>query len=254
MKYILTIDQGTSSLKTALWTERGELVADAARDYPLHRPDPLRAEMDANAWWAAACDTIRAALASGRVDPRDVAGVGVDGIGWTLVPVGRDCAPLAPAMIWLDRRAETETAWLRELPAAGRLVDMVANPIDPAYVTPKLLWLRRNRPEIFEAAHQFLTASGFLVARLTGEFTCDYTQAYGYHFFDIRAERWDADAARLLGVFQITFTDLDLTSYPVPPGSILPLFAQLGLVNASYGAKPALAVWDSARAVPFGAR
>ena len=58
-----------------------------------------------------------------------------------------------------------------------------------------------------------------------------------------------ADEARLLGVYQITFTDLDLSSYPVPSGSILPLFAQLGLVDASYRAKPALAVWDSALAV-----
>jgi hypothetical protein len=70
----------------------------------------------------------------------------------------------------------------------------------------------------------------------------------------IRRQMQLADAARLLGVFQITFTDLDLASYPVQPGSILPLFAQLGLVDASYAAKPALTVWDSVRAIPFGAR
>jgi hypothetical protein len=70
----------------------------------------------------------------------------------------------------------------------------------------------------------------------------------------VRRQMQLADAARLLGVFQITFTDLDLASYPVPSGSILPLFAQLGLVDASYAAKPALAVWDSVRAIPFGAR
>jgi hypothetical protein len=61
----------------------------------------------------------------------------------------------------------------------------------------------------------------------------------------IRRQMQLADEAKLLGVFQITFTDLDLSSYPVPSGSILPLFAQLGLVDASYRAKPALAVWDS---------
>jgi hypothetical protein len=55
-----------------------------------------------------------------------------------------------------------------------------------------------------------------------------------------------ADEARLAGVYQITFTDLDLTSYPVPPGSILPLFAHLGLVDAELRAKPALAAWDRA--------
>lgn len=65
----------------------------------------------------------------------------------------------------------------------------------------------------------------------------------------IRRQMQLADEASLLGVFQITFTDLDLASYPVPSGSILPLFAQLGLVDASYRAKPALAVWDSVLAV-----
>jgi hypothetical protein len=64
----------------------------------------------------------------------------------------------------------------------------------------------------------------------------------------IRRQMQLADEAKLLGVFQITFTDLDLSSFPVPTGSILPLFAQLGLVDASYRAKPALAVWDSVRA------
>jgi hypothetical protein len=67
----------------------------------------------------------------------------------------------------------------------------------------------------------------------------------------IRRQMQLADAAKLAGVFQITFTDLDLASFPVPQGSILPLFAQLGLVDASYRAKPALAVWDSVKAVPF---
>jgi hypothetical protein len=58
-----------------------------------------------------------------------------------------------------------------------------------------------------------------------------------------------ADAAHLAGVFQITFTDLDLVSYQQPPGSILPLFAQLGMVDVNYRHKAALAVWDSVRAL-----
>jgi hypothetical protein len=64
----------------------------------------------------------------------------------------------------------------------------------------------------------------------------------------IRRQMQLADAAKLIGVFQITFTDLDVSTFNLPPGSILPLFAQLGLVNASYRPKPALAVWDSVRA------
>ena len=64
----------------------------------------------------------------------------------------------------------------------------------------------------------------------------------------IRRQMELADNARLVGVFQITFSDFELASFPVPPGSILPLFAQLGLVDVNYRAKPALAVWDGVRA------
>ena len=64
----------------------------------------------------------------------------------------------------------------------------------------------------------------------------------------IRRQMQIADAARLVGVFQITFTDLDLASFQLPPGSILPLFAQTGMVDINYRPKPALAVWDSVRA------
>jgi xylulokinase len=79
------------------------------------------------------------------------------------------------------------------LPEADRLVNLVANPIDPAYITPKLLWLKQHQPQIFDTAYRFLDATGFITAKLTGEFVCDHTPAYGYHFFDIMRARWDVD-------------------------------------------------------------
>jgi xylulokinase len=113
-------------------------------------------------------------------------------VGWTLIPVDRTGAPLQPAMIWLDRRAEQETDWLKSLPEADSLVNLDANPLDAAYITPKLIWLKKNHPDIFDSAHKFLEATGFIVSRFTGTFVCDHTQAYGYHFFDIRNQKWDS--------------------------------------------------------------
>jgi xylulokinase len=199
-QYILTLDLGTSSAKTALWTDAGALAAETSQSYALHRPNALYAEMDAQVWWDAVCATTRAVLAQSGVAPQDVAGIGVDGIGWTLVAVDQAINPLYPALIWLDRRAEPEARWLASLPEANAWIDLAANPLDPAYITPKLVWLQRHHPEIFDATRQFLTASGFLVARLTGECVCDYTQAYGYHFFDLRREKWDEKIARRLAM------------------------------------------------------
>lgn len=199
-QFIITVDVGTSSTKTSLWTEAGELVAHASSAYHLHRAEPLWAEIGADAWWRAVCETIKRVLTKSGVDPVSIAGIGVDGVGWTLIPVDVVGNPLRPAMIWLDRRAEEETAWLKSLPEAEDLVNLDANPLDAAYITPKLIWLKKNHPDIFYSAHKFLEATGFIVSRFTGEFVCDYTQAYGYHFFDIRNEEWDQLAAQKLGI------------------------------------------------------
>jgi len=200
IQHILTIDVGTSSTKTSLWTETGQLIAHASSAYPLNRPEPLWVEIDGDVWWRAVCGTIQTVLSTGGVDPASIAGIGVDAVGWTLIPVDRAGNPLHPAMIWLDRRAEEETTWLKSLPQAESLVNLNANPLDAAYITPKLVWLRKNHPDIFGSAYKFLDATGFIVSRLTGKFICDYTQAYGYHFFDIRNEKWDQQATQVIGV------------------------------------------------------
>ncbi len=198
--YIVTVDQGTSGTKTALWDPQGVVVAESSAPCDLDRPSALWAEIDPERWWGAMCETVAAVLGRAGVAARDVAAVALDGIGWSLVPVDASFRVLAPAMTWLDRRAEEEAAELRARPDAARLVELAANPIDAAYITPKLLWLRRHRPEVFEGTRWFLTASGFLTARLTGEATCDLTQAYGFHCFDMRRDRWDEVAAASLGI------------------------------------------------------
>lgn len=198
MAYLLTIDVGTSSTKTALWDETGSIVAESVSAYSLQRPHPLWAEIEAEIWWDAVCSTIEQVISG--INPHDIAGIGVDSVGWTLIPVDTTGTPLSPAMIWLDRRAEQEAAWLKAIPEADRLVYLAANPLDAAYITPKLLWLKQHQPQIFDRSTQFLSATGFIVACLTGEFTCDMTQAYGNHFFDITQERWDEWAASVIGV------------------------------------------------------
>src|SRR5215216_3277481 len=171
-RFILTVDVGTSSTKTSLWTEAGQLVAHATSNYDLQRAEPLWAEIDGNTWWQAVCETIHTVLATSEVDPASIAGIGVDAVSWTLIPVDRAGNPLRTAMIWLDRRAESETNWLKSLPEAEALVNLNANPLDAAYITPKLLWLRNHQPDIFNSAYKFLEATGFIVSRLTGEFVC----------------------------------------------------------------------------------
>ena len=198
--YIITVDIGTSSAKTVLWSLDGVAVAQASEAYPLQRPHPVWAEIDAELWWRATCRTVRQVIAESGVDSAAIVGVGVDAVGWTLVPVDAAGDPLRPAIIWLDRRADVEAERLRALPGSDQLVELDANPLDPAYITPKLIWLLGHEPDVVRKTRTYLGSTGFLVSRLTGALTCDYTQAYGYHFFDMRQECWSAEAADRIGV------------------------------------------------------
>jgi xylulokinase len=199
-QYILKVDVGTSSTKTSLWDQKGVTIAKVSAANIVNRPSPLQAEIDGNQWWQTVVQTIRQVVSESGISPDDIAGIGIDGIGWALVPVDQNVNPLAPVMIWQDRRSSDEAAWLNSLPESAYLIDLVANPIDEAYIAPKMVWLRKNQPEIFDSTYRFLGATGFIVARLTGEFTCDHTQGYGYHFFDIRNKRWNEKAAKVIGV------------------------------------------------------
>lgn len=200
MSYLIAVDIGTSSAKTAVRDETGRLLAEASAETPVQRPSPTWAEMDVEEWWRAACTTIRQVIACAGINPQEVLGIGVDGISWTLIPVDQQLRALCPAMIWQDRRAEDEAAWLRAQPEAEQWFNLVANPLDPAYVTPKLLWLRQHNPRAFYDAAAFLNSTGFIVARMTGALTCDYTQAYAYHFYDVHHDCWDAGVAQRLGI------------------------------------------------------
>lgn len=199
-RYLIGIDIGTSSLKTAVWRDDGVMLAKATYDYAVVRPYPTWAEMNPLDWWDAACATLRAVLSESKIDPAAVAGVGVDGLGWSPALVDVHDVPVYPSLIWLDRRTDAEAKTLQAHPDAAYLVDLVANPIDPAYITTKLIWLQKNEPALYRRIHKMHTSSGFLVKKLTGEDICDYTQAYGFHCFDIRRERWDEKAADILGI------------------------------------------------------
>jgi len=85
------------------------------------------AEIVADVWLQAVWETIQNVLATSGVAPTSVASICVDEVGWMLIPVDRARNPLHPAMIWLDRRAEAETNWLKSLPEAHSLVNLDAN-------------------------------------------------------------------------------------------------------------------------------
>lgn len=199
-RLLLGIDSGTSGCKLTVFDFEGRVVAAAAGSYHTAYSKAGYAEQDASAWWKTICQTLQNLIEVQKVDPRAIAAIGIDGISWVCLPVDRKGAPLRKAMIWLDRRAEKQAAWLRETLGEEELIRLSGNPVDPAYITPKILWLRENEPEVYAQTARFLQSNAFIVYKLTGEWSQDYSQAYGFHFFDMAKGVWNENMAEAMGI------------------------------------------------------
>jgi xylulokinase len=197
---ILAVDIGTSSTKVTAWGDDGARHADVSVGYGSTSREALSGEIDADRWWTATVEGIGAALAAAGVSGREVRCLAIDGIGWTLLPLDASFRPLRRAITWLDRRAEPDAQALIASEIGPRLMALDANPIDAAYVVPKIKWLSRTEPAIFERARWFATTAGYVAARMTGNLVMDETEAYGFHCFNIAKGSWERWAAEGLGI------------------------------------------------------
>lgn len=168
------IDVGTTGLKAVAVNAGGKLLREKTVRYPT-RLAGLGAEQDAEAWWDAAIESLPEVVGG-----EPVSGVAVTCQAPTLVCVDANVEPLGAALTWIDRRAGEEA---REIAQSTR---PTRNPSDPYFGTAKLLWLARNRPEEIRGASAVLCANGFIVGRLTGEFSFDETTAGLF-------QGWDGD-------------------------------------------------------------
>jgi len=192
---LLGVDIGTSSSKAVLTRLDGTVVASAQREHRLSLPHPGWAEHDAeHVWWA---DLLALLGELGRESLAGVGGVCISGIGPCLLPVDRDGVPLRAAVLYgIDTRASSEVQELTERYGADVVLASGGSPLTSQAVGPKLLWLRRHEPEVWERTERFLMASSFAVLRLTGEYVLDHHSASQCNpLYDLRGECWREDWA-----------------------------------------------------------
>lgn len=189
----LGIDIGTFETKGVIVSAEGEVVASARRAHTMQVPQAGWAEHDAKAvWWGDFTAVSQELIATSRIAPSDIRAVGCSGIGPCMLPVDAAGNPLMNAVLYgVDTRAAEEIDELTAEIGAERLIEAGGNALTSQSVGPKILWLRRHRPEIFAAAAHFLNSTSFLVRRLTGETVVDHYSACGFSpLYDVASHTW----------------------------------------------------------------
>ncbi len=198
MTTYLGIDVGTSAVKAVLVDEEQTVLAEAQETLNVSRPRPLWSEQDPDDWWRAVegvTDAIRTA------EPRafsTVRAIGLSGQMHGAVLLGESDRPLRPAILWNDGRSFAEARQLGE--EFGELSHAVGVIPMPGFTAPKLLWVARHEPEIFDAIRTVLLPKDYIRLKLTGERKTDMSDAAGTWWLDEVSRSWSDKALAATGL------------------------------------------------------
>jgi xylulokinase len=194
----LGLDIGTTGCKAAVFHDDGRLAALAYREYPLLSPQPGWAEVDSARVCRDCCDAIREAVAASRADP--VRAMGISSQGEAFTPVSASGEFLGNGMVSSDARAVDIVASFSREFGAERLYELTGHTPHPMFTLYKLLWLRRERPDVFRAARRFLCFEDLFQHHLGLEPAISWPLAGRTMLFNVRTHQWDDTILDAIGL------------------------------------------------------
>lgn len=199
--FLLGIDVGTTGCKTELIDLQGNTVARSYREYPLIYPRISWVEHDAETgWWQAAVDTTREVLALSAIDSKEIKGISISCTN-ALVAVDASGKPLRPAIMQFDKRTIPQVQRIKST-LGDKIIRITGNqPAASGTSAPIILWIKENEPEVFAKTHKFLWPGGFVVHRLTGRFTMEWSRASWTCLFETGGKRqWSQDLCNAMDI------------------------------------------------------
>lgn len=194
--FLLGIDIGTYESKGVLVDHSGKVIASSTVPHEMIIPRQGWAEHDPEkTWWGDFVTLSGKLLEKSGIKANAIAGIGVSAIAPCMLPVDKDNNPLRMGVLYgVDTRAREEIWELMERLGEERVFALTGNELSSQAVGPKILWLKKNEPEIYQKAAKFLTASSFIVSRLTGKTVIDHlTASFFTPLYDFYQGKWSEE-------------------------------------------------------------
>ena len=204
--YFLGIDIGSSSIKTAVLqvSEAGlpdAIIGKANIEYPTYYPIENSSEQSADDWNHAVTVAIKTAVSNMSQDEKNrIVGISFSSQAGSIYPADENNKPLHNALTWMDTRASKENSEVIEALGYDSVVEKSGWKPTPADCISKLLWLKKNKPEIFSQAKHFYTTLESVTGYLCGEFVSDTTNIVLTRLYDYKASCYNSDALEFLGI------------------------------------------------------
>lgn len=210
---VLGIDCSTTAAKVVAWDREGRPVGEGRAALEEIRPRPLHSEQHAEGWWVATRTAMNDLLTS--IDADRIAGICITHQRESYAPVDEDNKPLRNAILWDDGRSQRQLEWLGEQFGDEELHRRTGRGPSTTQASSKLRWLVEAEPDTAERAHKFMDVHGFLVQRLTGEWTTSLASADSFGLTEATEGAWAVDIIEGIGLRPEQFCAT------VPPGSLI---------------------------------
>ena len=214
-RYLLAIDQGTSSSRAVVFDEQGKAVDSAQEEFAQIYPQPGWVEHDPEAIWDSVLSVTRGVLESSGIDRQSIAGIGITNQRETTVAWDRRSGRcFGNAIVWQDRRTARRCRELREAGYEERISQRTGLRLDPYFSATKLEWILDNVDGARAAADAdrlaFGTIDSFLLWRMTAGrvHATDATNASRTLLYDIHEQRWDDELLDLFSVPRSALPDV----------------------------------------------
>ena len=200
------IDIGTTNVKVAAIDEHGDLLGFYTRETPLITIKENWIEQAPEAWWASTADCFSQMAHDHAVNTAAIDGIAVSAQGTGATFVDTAGRPLHDCLIWMDRRGEI--IGKRHADFRDRVFELSGNELDAVYNTLAAVWFKEYCPEDFAKTYKMLTATEYIVHRLSGVFASNRSDAGTKCPMTQRRKRWSEEIMNRFGRQWISFPGL----------------------------------------------
>ncbi len=193
----LGLDVGTSGVKVTVVARSGAVVARAYREYNLRFPRPGWIEIRPDDVRAAVFEVIRAAA---HHTVEEIEAIATASFGEAVALIGKGGEAVCDSIFYTDARGTEELAYIRARVDPAALEMRTGMPINAMYTLPKLLWLKRIRPDVLDQTRMILPYGSFVEYLLTGEAATDSSLASRTLLFNRETRSWDAELCAAFGI------------------------------------------------------
>ena len=185
---------GTGGTRALVMDGEGRIISSATEEHaPFASPQIGWAEQRPEDWWRACGISVRTALAKASLRGEDIACVGFSGQMHGAVMLDERDEVVRPALIWCDVRTQKQCDDLTAKVGAERLIELTCNPVLANFTVTKLLWVRKNEPELWKRVRSVMLPKDYVRFRLTGERATDMADASGTLLLDVAHRRWSSE-------------------------------------------------------------